>query len=133
MAIVRVGFIGSGKMTVALARGLVAQGQVLKSPRHLWASCPPQDAALLTPIKDLGGHTTHDNQELVDQSDVIVLSVKPNVLPRVLEEVKPVVNSSKLICSIAAGVKLPTIEASLDDTAKVRLTTSIWRVRLYPN
>ena len=51
---VRIGFIGAGKMAQALANGLVKQGQTLKNPGHMMASCPVQDKYLLEPFKDLG-------------------------------------------------------------------------------
>ena len=51
---VRIGFIGAGKMAQALASGLVKQGKTLKNPGHMMASCPVQDKYLLEPFKDLG-------------------------------------------------------------------------------
>ena len=115
----RVGFIGAGKMATALARGIVGQGQVLSSPKHLTASCPPQDADLLQSIKDLGCETTHDNLELVSNSDLVILAVKPMIVPKVLEQIKPVVDRSKLVASIAAGVTLKAIQEGLNPDAKV--------------
>jgi pyrroline-5-carboxylate reductase len=123
---VKIGFIGAGKMATALARGIVAQGQLLKSgPQDLWASCPPNDAAFLEPFKALGCMTTHENKELVANSDVIILAVKPLVIPRVLHDVKSIVDKTKVIVSIAAGIKIGLIEEGLEHDAKV--------VRVMPN
>lgn len=116
----KVGFIGAGKMATALARGILSQGQVLAhGAADLTASCPKEDAALLEPIKALGGQTTHDNHELVAKSDVVILAVKPFVVPIILDEVKSSVDSSKLIVSIAAGVRLDALQTKLNDGSKV--------------
>lgn len=117
---VRVGFIGAGKMATALAKGIVSQGQILKSTKDLLASCPVQDAELLKPIQDLGGQTMHDNKALVANSDVVVLAVKPLIIPRVLQEIKKDLDEDKLLVSIAAGIKIGQIQQDLDKKNKVR-------------
>ena len=123
MAGVRVGFIGAGKMATALARGIISQGKVLRNSADLLASCPVQDSQLLEPIKELGGTTTHDNLHVVDNSDVVILAVKPLVIHKVLEEIKPALASdtSKLVVSIAAGIQIKDIYENLQPESKVRI------------
>ena len=105
---VRVGFIGAGKMAGALARGFAKT--LPTGPKAISASCPPFDACLLDDIRDMGCNTMHCNQDLVNGSDVILLAVKPSIIPIVLKEVKHLVNSNKLWVSIAAGTKIDLIE-----------------------
>ncbi len=57
--------------------------------------------------------TTHDNLEVVRQSDIIVYAVKPQILGMVLKQTAPVLDESKLIISIAAGVPLAAIAIGL--------------------
>ena len=115
----RVGFLGAGKMAAALARGLV-EGRVLTSAAQIRASCPAPDAALLAPFADLGCGVTHDNRELARGSDLLMVSVKPNVVPFVLEEVKAEVgDGTKLVVSIAAGVRLEQLQDMLTPAARV--------------
>ena len=116
---VRVGFIGAGKMAAALANGLVKQGQVVQKSADLMASCPIQDNHLLDSFKNLGCETTNDNRELVAFSDVIILAVKPNIIPKVLKDIQVTNDVSKLVMSIAAGVKINLIEKDLNEEAKV--------------
>ena len=120
MSAVRIGFIGAGKMATALARGIVSQGQILSRPQDLMASCPPQDAALLAPIKELGCVTSHDNSEVVTNSDIVILAVKPAVISRVLGETKNLFDSTKILTSIAAGIKIGQMEDMLFPDAKVK-------------
>ena len=50
------------------------------------------------------------NKEVVSGSQLIVLSVKPDVVKPVLQEVSSVISKDNIIVSIAAGIKLATIE-----------------------
>ena len=116
---IRVGFIGAGKMAAALANGLVKQGQVVQKASDLMVSCPVQDNQLLDSFKNLGCETTNDNRELIAFSDVIILAVKPMIIPKVLKDIKVTNDVSKLVMSIAAGVKINLIEKDLNEEAKV--------------
>ena len=56
---------------------------------------------------------------------MVVLAVKPQIMPMILEEIAPVVNSEKLVISIAAGITLQTLQRALGDSRRV--------VRVMPN
>ena len=115
--VVRVGFIGAGKMAGALARGFAKT--LPTGPKTISASCPPQDILLLDEIKDMGCNTMHSNEELVNTSDVIMLAVKPSIVPIVLKEIKHLIDPSKLVVSIAAGIKVKDMETDLHPSSKV--------------
>lgn len=62
-------------------------------------------------LQDIGVNTTQDNKEVVANSDLVVIAVKPNVVNRVLQEIAPVVRPQRqLFVSIAAGVTIRAIE-----------------------
>ena len=84
------------------------------------ASCPIQDADLLKDIDDLGCKTTHNNLEVVEHSDVVILSVKPMILPKIIKEIRSEAGHSKLLVSIAAGVKIQQMQEELMKETKVR-------------
>ena len=50
------------------------------------------------------------NSEVVKCSDVIILAIKPYVVSTVLKEICGLVEQRHLIVSIAAGIKIKTIE-----------------------
>ena len=51
------------------------------------------------------------NREAVAGKDVVILAVKPHVLPKVLEEIRGVLRENQVIISVAAAVPLPLIES----------------------
>jgi pyrroline-5-carboxylate reductase len=118
----RLGFLGSGNMAAALVGGLV-HGKVLPSGRILASDVKVERLEQLR--AEFGIRTTVDNHELLRESDVVVLAVKPQVIDRVLTEVGGDVRADQLVVSVAAGVPLEALEARLPKGSRV--------VRAMPN
>ena len=113
-----IAFIGSGVMAEAMIKGLLRQGLV--TPGQIVASGPrPERGQELFDRYDV--HTTTDNVEAASGADVVVLSVKPQVLCRVLEELGGHVDSKALVFSIVAGARTETIRQLLSVPAVVRV------------
>lgn len=55
----------------------------------------------------MGSETVFSNEPVVDYGDVLILSVKPQVVPKVLPDLK---NYRKLLLSIAMGVPITSLE-----------------------
>jgi pyrroline-5-carboxylate reductase len=117
-----VGFLGAGQMATALACGWVKAG-LLDVSRCLAAD--PVPAARHRFEQATGIRTVPANVDVAEACDVLVLAVKPQVVPAVLREFKPNLADRHLVISIAAGVTLKTLAAGLGD--RVRL------VRVMPN
>lgn len=116
------GFIGGGNMAAALVKGL------------LHSKVVPPDRVIVGDVKDErlrqlrdehGVRTTSDNLELVRGADVVVLSVKPQVIDKVLAAIGAHVRPEQLVVSVAAGVPVAAMEARLPAGARV--------VRAMPN
>ncbi|HWP35384.1 MAG TPA: pyrroline-5-carboxylate reductase [Thermodesulfobacteriota bacterium] len=116
-----IGFVGAGNMAEALIKGLLAAGA---SRRQLLASDHKPDRVTYI-HKAYGIRTTADNREVVRAADIVVLAVKPQILPKVLDEIAEAVGPDKLVVSIAAGVPIEAIEAHLPRPARI--------VRVMPN
>jgi len=101
------GFIGAGNMAGSLIAGLWADGY---DPTKIWAADP--DAEKLDSLAGrFGINTTANNLAVVENSQVLVLAVKPQALREVAEGLSATVRRCKpLIVSLAAGVT----EASID-------------------
>ncbi len=111
------GFIGSGTMAEAMIQVLVRKELV--APAHICASGPRQERA--RELRERYGVVgTTDNREAAEAADVLVLSVKPQVLPPVLSELRGLVFAEGLVLSIVAGVDIRTISSSLRHPAVVR-------------
>ena len=111
-----IGFIGAGNMATALISGLINSDQ---SASKIIASSPEQEH-LEKLSKDFGIKTTNNNLEIVDNSDIVILAVKPNIVQAVIDEIKDVATDKDiLIISIAAGVKIEKIESQLGSSMRV--------------
>ena len=118
----KIGFIGTGKMGSALIRGICSAEIIPCS--GIYAS-DVFEASLRELSESLHINVTQDNIEVVNNSDIIVLAVKPQILKTVLSSLKDTITRDKMVISIAAGVKLETIESELNEGTRV--------VRVMPN
>lgn len=120
--VLRIGFLGAGKMATALARGWLAAG--LASADRVLASDPmPQAREAFSEATRL--RTTADNREVVAASDLLVLAVKPQSMRALLTEVRPALTGRHLVLSIAAGVSLRQLAEGLGADRRL--------VRVMPN
>jgi len=118
----RLGFVGAGNMARALARGTVESGLV--SRENVLAS-DVSPAAREAFRQATGVETVPSNRELVQRSDVIILAVKPQHVPEVLEEIAAEIGPHHLVISIAAGIPTGFLERLLPPGRRV--------VRAMPN
>jgi pyrroline-5-carboxylate reductase len=102
----RVGFIGAGKMATALARGLCQAG--FTTSDRIVAS-DVLEPARESFVSQTGASAVATNVDVVDQSDILVLAVKPQHFRPVLAELAGQVRARHLLISIAAGVPLATM------------------------
>src|SRR5919204_771227 len=103
-------FLGAGQMAEAFVRGLLRAELV--DPTRVWLSAVrPGRAAQLA--RDLGVQAAASNLEAIVGADVILVSVKPQDVPGLLDEVGADVRGNQLVVSIAAGVKIATLERHL--------------------
>ena len=96
-----IGFIGGGNMASSLLSGLIASGH---SPRQLWVSDINQEA-LQSLSANLDVNVSTSNDDVINNSDVVVLAVKPQVLEDVAKAAAASIQRKQsLVVSIAAGV-----------------------------
>jgi pyrroline-5-carboxylate reductase len=119
----QVGILGTGNMGEALIHGLL-YGHLCR-PEQIF--CSDVRAERLKAIREkYGVKSTSHNVEVVKQSDIIILAVKPQIMKQVVEEIAKHLDLSKLIISIAAGVPLDAIEAcARKDLKLIRVMSNI--------
>lgn len=108
-------FIGGGNMAQALIGGLISRGL---PPTRITVSDPVEQIRQLLQEKEV--HVTQDNTAAIQNADVVVLAVKPQVLANVLRPLKGLL-SDKLVISIIAGAEIKTISNLIDSERIVRV------------
>ena len=117
-----VGLVGTGNMGEALIHGLL-HGHLCRPDQILCSDTRPERLKAIREKYEVKG-TSH-NTEVVKQSDLIIIAVKPQIMKNVVEEIAKYLNLSKLIISIAAGVPLEAIESCAKKELKL--------IRVMPN
>jgi pyrroline-5-carboxylate reductase len=110
--------LGAGKMGGILLEGFVKSGLV--APKQVVATVRSSAHAKTLAAK-WGVQVTTDNVTAAKLADVILLGVKPVQISAVVDQIRPVLNTNKLLVSVAAGVKTGAIEdAAGCDVAVIR-------------
>jgi len=110
-------FIGSGTMAEAMIQALLRAGEV--TPEQIIASGPRVERGEVLQAR-YGVRVTTANVAAASEADIVVLSVKPQVLPFVLAELRGHIRPTALVFSIVAGMPIATISTGLDHAAVVR-------------
>ncbi len=116
----KIGFIGAGNMATAIIKGLIAQ-----NGNACFINAYDVSNEKLSEIAALGVNALGSSEEIVNKSDIIVLAVKPQNYPEVLDSLKGVVNTGKTFVSIAAGISIGYVQKALECDCPV--------VRVMPN
>ncbi len=116
------GFVGAGKMASALVLGLI-RAEVAR-PEQVVVFDPLESAR--TALAEASGvQVAASNAEVVERSDIVVLAVKPQSLPAVMQELEPGISGRHLVISVIAGVTLEALGSGLGPDARF--------VRVMPN
>jgi pyrroline-5-carboxylate reductase len=117
-----VAFLGGGVMGEAMIKSLLRAGSV--APDRITLSEP--DIARRNFVSDrYQVRASTGNAECAREADIVVLSVKPQVMDHVLDDLRGAVSPDALIFSIAAGISIYTIQSALGEQQPV--------VRVMPN
>jgi pyrroline-5-carboxylate reductase len=118
----RIGFIGGGTMAEALMRGITAAGLVDLASL---AATDATDKRRQYLRETVGVHTFLTNVELVNHVDIVFLTVKPQVIEMVMDEIGPALRSDQILVSVAAGVATHSLENNLLERVPI--------IRVMPN
>ena len=114
----KVAFIGGGNMGGAIIRAITDK-KIASAEDIMVSDVDPSKQKKLA--KELKVKTTGKNVEAVSAADVIVICVKPQILPGVLAELKGAIAKTQLIVSIIAGATIKTIRKGLKHESVVRV------------
>ena len=118
----KLGFIGTGNMAGAIMGGVI-KSNVFKPEEIIGADlfAPGREK-----VKELYGiNVTDSNKEVIEKSEVVIFSVKPQFYADVIQEVKDLVRPEQLIITIAPGKTLAWLAEQFGKDVKI--------VRTMPN
>jgi pyrroline-5-carboxylate reductase len=119
----KIGFIGGGNMAQAIVGGLLRAGHAATS---ILVAEPAPAARARVAAMDSAIALAAGNAEVAGKAAVLVLAVKPQVMPAVLAELAPVSRpAGQLVMSVAAGITLEQLARGL--------AGSVPAVRVMPN
>lgn len=113
----KIAFIGPGTMAQAMIAGLLRNK--MAPPINLLASGPRLERVEELQAK-YGIIPFTDNAEAARQADVVVLSVKPQRIEKVLQELKDAIKPGALVLSIVAGAPIAKITDMLGQSTVIR-------------
>ncbi|KMT15133.1 hypothetical protein BVRB_3g062510 [Beta vulgaris subsp. vulgaris] len=102
----KLGFIGAGKMAESIARGVVNSGVLPPSRiRTAHLGLPRREA-----FQSFGVSVFDNNVQVVEDCDVIIFSVKPQIVKDVVLQLSPKLSKKQLLVSVVAGTKLKDLQ-----------------------
>ena len=112
----KLGFIGCGNMASAMMSGIISNG-IVEAKDIIGADvlAPSREKAR----ENLGIEVTESNQEVVERSDVFVLSVKPQLYEQVIAEIKDIVRAEQIVITLAPGKTLAWLEEQFGKPVKI--------------
>lgn len=115
------GFVGAGNMAEAIISGAVLKESVDRDKLYVYDIDKQKTTKL---AKNLGITSADSVKSLCNDCDIIVLAVKPNVLEKLLKDIKDII-TGKTIVSIVAGWSADKIKSVVGNDVKM--------LRLMPN
>lgn len=114
----RIAIIGAGVMAESIVAGLFDNNTV--TPKQIVASHPRQDRRTQLSAKH-GIEVVESNAEAAKDADLILLTIKPQVMPAVMAELSTVLHANQVVISIAAGTTVNQLKNGLHHLAIVRV------------
>ena len=111
----KLGFIGAGEMGGAIIRGLVKSGW---PKEDIAASVHSQEFAQRV-TEQCGVYACTDNRRTAQEADIVVIAVKPGIVPQVLPDI--LAADKKPVICMALGWTLEKLQAALPGWPVVRI------------
>jgi pyrroline-5-carboxylate reductase len=118
----KIGFIGAGRMATALAQGLIKASFTTADSIQAYDI---YESARQSFQENTGGKSSDSLESTISESDILVLSVKPQQMVEVLNEITTLITENHLVISIAAGVPIKTYLSNLGNSCRL--------IRVMPN
>lgn len=135
----KIGFIGTGNMGGAILKGYAKSAASVGNEILIHNKLTEHNSVMADAMAD-SGHTNksiricNDNIELAEESDIIILGVKPASVEDVLKQIAPCMEKApaKILISMAAGTSIESMEGFLNN-ARAGSGDAVKLIRIMPN
>jgi len=114
----KIGFIGAGRMAEAMIKGLIEKNIYTKDEI---IACAPTEETRKHVSEKIGINIYENASEIAKLTDVLVLAIKPKNISNLFQKEGLKLGPDHLLISIAAGVKIATLESYVPDTKIIRV------------
>jgi pyrroline-5-carboxylate reductase len=114
----KIGFLGAGNMAQAIIKGMLESG-LTTSDQILVSNRTPGKLQKLSDQYKI--QTLDSNEALVENSDIVILAVKPQDLLSAIEPISSSFHDDQVVISLAAGINMKTLEKYLPNARLVRM------------
>jgi pyrroline-5-carboxylate reductase len=118
----RIGFIGVGNMGSAIIQGLIESN--MTNEKQIYGF-DYNSTILKEKALQFGFNIGKDNKNIVEQSDIVFLAIKPQVITEVLSEISDFAKPGQIFISMAAGISIEFIKYFFNFDPKI--------IRIMPN
>lgn len=112
----KIGFIGCGNMGKAMVLGLLKDKEI-NSSDILISTRTEKSGSKIT--EETGIKYTLNNYDVAKFADILFLAVKPNMYESVINEIKDIIKDNVIVVTIAAGIKLSSVEGWFEKEVKI--------------
>lgn len=119
----KIGFIGSGNLAVSVIEGLINKDVISGNDIGFFSNDSLEQKKLICEKYKI--RSFESNATVIQKSDLIILAVKPNVIFKVLDEIKGCSFDNKIILSVAAGIESTEIIKHLGYDKVIRMMPNI--------
>ncbi len=118
----KIGFIGTGNMGSGIIKGIINSKFILKENINVF-DVDKEKVDCLT--KKYGITYLNSELKIVENSNIVILAIKPSIYKSVLEKIKNSIDKNTIILTIGAGISVDFVQNIIGEDKKV--------VRTMPN
>ena len=114
----KIGFIGGGALAEALIQGMLQSELVAPSQITV---CDVSAERMEYLNNHFGVVVLKDSLDIAKESDILFLTVKPQIIAGVVDAIAQVVTKNTVIVTVAAGISLSSIEIKMPQVPVIRV------------
>lgn len=111
----KLGFIGSGNMGRSMAVGAV-KNKYASAEEIVFYDVNEENCSLMV---QEGIHLAESNEEVAEQSEIVILAVKPNLYDEILDDIQPFLTEETVLLSITPSYTIKSLRERLSHKAKI--------------